>query len=301
MFLATLFLLTNRNIFSSRRECILRCMTISTGIAAFLLIIVITLLAMQAEDDGNYNNLRGGSASSTSSALSSTTTTTTATTTMANTLGDTDDHEKESMNNAESKEQDKMMAISEHDHDGELKQEQEEKTALLQHHEHDDEEDDEEEGLVSLLQETETEELNVEESLLFTALRGMGNTIRIGLGRLFGSNEKYDEMSDEQVESIAEEVEKRLNIEITEELRQQADAILQTNVQVLQETIDAAQEEEEIKGNIVDKQERDEYVYKAMDMVRTEIDQAALDLNDQMPALVIQIEKEILEEEGFSN
>lgn len=245
------------------------------------------MMSGQAHHVGNTNN----NADSTYARSSETSSTTTiANTPLDDATYDDEYDEDENMNHhadgevddAELDKQDKMALLHHHD-----------LASSTQQKEMEEEEENEE---VILLQETETQELSVEESVLSAALSGMGNTIRIGLGRLFGS--KHDDVSDEVVESIAEEVEKRLNSTLAEELRQQADAIVQINVQELQVAIDAQEEE---NGFIVDETERQEYLHQAMEMVKNDIDQAALELNNKMPALAMEIEKEILAEEGISN
>jgi hypothetical protein len=114
-------------------------------------------------------------------------------------------------------------------------------------------------------------------------------SLRIGMGKMLGSN-----MSDEEVEEIAEEVETKLTESVTTELREDAQEFAEEEVNRIDSTVDTEEEagqDYNTIGNDVMAQEQDAALH-----VREEISDAAGDMKAGLRGRAAEIEKEILEE-----
>jgi len=135
----------------------------------------------------------------------------------------------------------------------------------------------------------EDEELAKETSMLGSAVNSMGNKLRIGLGKLLGKN-----VDDEELESIASEVETKLNNKVGEELQEAADQLTENEVDKMESNVDEDMQEgvgtEGIEEDVWN-QERG-----AESRIRSGIDSAADEIQAGMKKKAAEIEKEILEQ-----
>jgi hypothetical protein len=139
------------------------------------------------------------------------------------------------------------------------------------------------------LQQTENSELQLVEQKLDTETKSLGNSIRLGLGSLFGKALSPDEM-----EKVAADVEGKLRADNHSSLRGQATTIANREI----DSIASVTTEDEREGLAYDDIRNDVYEYEqgAADSMRTDIDGAAQQLHDSMRQRAADMEKEILEE-----
>jgi hypothetical protein len=114
-------------------------------------------------------------------------------------------------------------------------------------------------------------------------------SLRIGMGKLLGSN-----VSDEELEDIAKEVQDKLTETVTSELKEDAEEFLQDEVFKIDNNVDNEEAERQdyaTIGNDVMDQEQDSVIH-----VREEISNAAVDMKAGLRGRAAEIEKQILEE-----
>lgn len=144
------------------------------------------------------------------------------------------------------------------------------------------------EEVESGIQDAEEEEIRKEESMLSSAVDGMSNLLRIRMGKRFGNT-----LSTAEVEEVATEVEERLQDEVSNGLRNEADAIVQREIDGIERTVELG-EEAGYSG-----QEIEQKVYAqegmAVDTLIEDIDVAAGRVKDTMETRAAEIEKQILE------
>ena len=138
------------------------------------------------------------------------------------------------------------------------------------------------------IQEAEAQELRKEDTVLEAKASELGNSLRLRLGGLFSKTLTFDEMN-----AVATEVEHELTTEVENELRDKADEIAERDIANIEDLIDA----EEEAGIDPDEIEEDMYNQEsfALKELRTDIDQAADHLKENMKVRAAEIEKEILE------
>lgn len=135
----------------------------------------------------------------------------------------------------------------------------------------------------------ETSELEKEESKLDKDTKDLGNSIRFGLGSLFGKSLTQDEM-----EQVAEGVEEKLISDNHSMLRGKADTIATREI----DSINSVALEDEEDGLEYTDIRDDVYEHElgAADTVREDIDTEANRIRDSMSLRAAEVEKEILEE-----
>lgn len=138
------------------------------------------------------------------------------------------------------------------------------------------------------IKEAEAQELRKEDTVLEAKASELGNSLRLRLGGLFSKTLTFDEMN-----AVATEVEHELTTEVENELRDKADEIAERDIGNIEDLIDA----EEEAGVDPDEIEEDMYNQEsfALKELRTDIDQAADHLKENMKVRAAEIEKEILE------
>jgi hypothetical protein len=114
-------------------------------------------------------------------------------------------------------------------------------------------------------------------------------SLRIGMGKMLGSN-----VSDEELEEIAKEVQDKLTESVNSELQEDAQGFLRDEVNKIENNVDNEQGEGRdyttIENDVFD-QEQD-----AVINVRDEISDAAVDMKTGLRGRAAEIEKQILEE-----
>jgi hypothetical protein len=114
-------------------------------------------------------------------------------------------------------------------------------------------------------------------------------SLRIGMGKMLGSN-----VSDEELEEIAKEVQDKLTDSVTSELQQDAEGFLQDQVYKIDNNVDNEEAEgmgyATIENDVMD-QEQD-----AVINIREQISNAAVDMKTGLRGRAAEIEKQILEE-----
>jgi hypothetical protein len=109
------------------------------------------------------------------------------------------------------------------------------------------------------------------------------------MGKMFGSN-----VSDEELEEMAKEVEDKLTETVTSELKEDAQEFLEDEVNKIDNNVDNEEAEGQdyrtIENDVMD-QEQDSVIH-----VREEISDAAIDMKTGLRGRAAEIEKQILEE-----
>lgn len=132
----------------------------------------------------------------------------------------------------------------------------------------------------------ENDKLEQEEQAMKAASNTYINSIRIGLGKLLGSA-----FSNEEVETIAEQVEEQLNMNMTKTLRLRADSITQHQIQTMEQMTEEANDDEvDVASEIFQTEE------EVVEEIGQDIDQEATRLTSTMKARAAAIEKAVLEE-----
>lgn len=139
------------------------------------------------------------------------------------------------------------------------------------------------------LKTVEEEAVEEEQIQLEEEASGVLNSIRVGIGRLFGST-----LSDEEVEDVAGEVQEQLLSDATTMLRGKADTIVNREIDGMNNIIQDDEENgmgaQEIAEDVFDQQ------VEVVEQMRDEIDGATDQVKESMRQHAAEIEKEILED-----
>jgi 16S rRNA A1518/A1519 N6-dimethyltransferase RsmA/KsgA/DIM1 with predicted DNA glycosylase/AP lyase activity len=139
------------------------------------------------------------------------------------------------------------------------------------------------------IEEAVSEQLVVEEKKVETAVNGVGNWIRIGIGRLVGSK-----LSTSEVEDVASEVETQLQEALSQSLKEKAEEIEGREV----EKLDGIVEQEENAGYSANEIAQDiiEIAESSENAINREIASATDSLTSTLKKRAAEIEQAILEE-----
>mmetsp|Transcript_16643 Transcript_16643/g.25879 ORF Transcript_16643/g.25879 Transcript_16643/m.25879 type:complete len:456 (-) Transcript_16643:292-1659(-) len=183
----------------------------------------------------------------------------------------------------------------------------------------DGEEDlDEEIGIVIAdVDEAEEEEIEINDSMLVSAVRNMEDNVKFYFGRVFGNTEDsssdfidefYEsedetsadiQLSDEQLDLIAKKIADRLEADVKKDFRDKADVIAEEKVeeidQVIFEDRNSDMKAKKIKEDVAEAEK------VAVEDLKDEIDKAAVKVKESIPEKVERIRNEVMEEETGKN
>lgn len=187
---------------------------------------------------------------------------------------------------------------------------------------YDEEEDNldiEIDNVMADVDEAEEEEIEINDSMLVSAVRNMEDNVRFYFGRIFGGNGDGDssdfvddladsedeetssdvKLSDEQLDLIAKKIADRLEADVKKDFRAKADGIAEEKVeeidQVINEDRHADMDTRKIKDDVAEAEK------VVVEDLRDEIDKAAISVKDSIPDKVKKIRNEVMQEETGRN
>lgn len=135
----------------------------------------------------------------------------------------------------------------------------------------------------------ETKDLEEDKGMVRTTLGAIGNSIRVGLGKLLGGK-----VSDEEIEEIAEKVEEELDHAADKELQTSANQIVETRLDeaktMYQDERGHGYDDARIRQDVMDREA------DRVNRMRYDIHAAASDVQSHLQHQSLEIEKKILEE-----
>eukprot|EP00986_Skeletonema_menzelii_P015308 scaffold11486_cov134-Skeletonema_menzelii.AAC.6 len=189
---------------------------------------------------------------------------------------------------------------------------------------YDDDDEDSEEDLdeeidivMADVDEAEEEEIEINDSMLVSAVRNMEDNVKLYFGRIFGNkedassdfiddlNESEDEtsadiqLSDEQLDIIAKKIADRLEADVKKDFRDKADVIAEEKVEEIDQVIN-----EDRKSDLKAKKIKEDVAEAEKVLVedlKDEIDKAAIKVKQSIPDKVERIRNEVMEEETGRN
>ena len=187
---------------------------------------------------------------------------------------------------------------------------------------YDEEEDNldiEIDNVMADVDEAEEEEIEINDSMLVSAVRNMEDNVKFYFGRIFGGNGDGDssdfvddladsedeetssdiKLSDEQLDLIAKKIADRLEADVKKDFRTKADSIAEEKVeeidQVINEDRHADMDTRKIKDDVAEAEK------VVVEDLRDEIDKAAISVKDSIPEKVKKIRNEVMQEETGRN
>ena len=188
---------------------------------------------------------------------------------------------------------------------------------------YDEEEDNldiEIDNVMADVDEAEEEEIEINDSMLVSAVRNMEDNVKFYFGRIFGgtpgdgdSSDFVDDLadsedeetssdvklSDEQLDLIAKKIADRLEADVKKDFRAKADGIAEEKVeeidQVINEDRHADMDTRKIKDDVAEAEK------VVVEDLRDEIDKAAISVKDSIPDKVKKIRNEVMQEETGRN
>ncbi|KAL7489122.1 hypothetical protein ACHAW6_014708 [Cyclotella cf. meneghiniana] len=167
------------------------------------------------------------------------------------------------------------------------------------------------EAAMEEVDEAEEKEIEINDSMLISAVKSVENSIKFYLGKVFGSDEEEEgedadddatsedssediKLSEEQLNTIAQKISDKLEEEVKNEFRAKADEIAEEKVseidQVIVEDRNAGMGAEDIAEDIVE-------VEKVVEEdLKDEIDEAAKKVRDEIPEKVKKIRNDVVQE-----
>jgi len=165
------------------------------------------------------------------------------------------------------------------------------------------------EAAIEEVDEAEEKEIEINDSMLVSAVKNVENSIKFYLGKVFGSDEEEEDadddatsedsseditLSEEQLNAIAQKISDKLEEEVKNEFRAKADEIAEEKVseidQVIAEDRNAGMGAEDIAEVIVE-------VEKVVEEdLKDEIDEAAKKVMDEIPEKVKKIRNDVVQE-----
>mmetsp|Transcript_232 Transcript_232/g.295 ORF Transcript_232/g.295 Transcript_232/m.295 type:complete len:436 (-) Transcript_232:261-1568(-) len=177
--------------------------------------------------------------------------------------------------------------------------------------------DEEIDFVIAEVDEAEEEEIEINDSMLVSAVRNMEDNVKFYFGRIFGStegdssdfvddfNESEDETSadvqltDEQLDLIAKKIADRLEADVKKDFRDKADVIAEEKVeeidQVIHEDRNSDMNAKKIKEDVAEAEK------VVVEDLKDEIDKAAVKVRESIPQKVERIRNEVMEEETGRN
>jgi hypothetical protein len=167
--------------------------------------------------------------------------------------------------------------------------------------------------------EAEEEEIEINDSMLVSAVRNMEDNVKFYFGRIFSGNGDGDssdfvddladsedeetssdiKLSDEQLDLIAKKIADRLEADVKKDFRAKADGIAEEKVeeidQVINEDRHADMDTRKIKDDVAEAEK------VVVEDLRDEIDKAAISVKDSIPDKVKKIRNEVMQEETGRN
>eukprot|EP00984_Skeletonema_dohrnii_P005614 scaffold1980_cov120-Skeletonema_dohrnii-CCMP3373.AAC.3 len=175
--------------------------------------------------------------------------------------------------------------------------------------------DEEIDTVLADVDEAEEEEIEINDSMLVSAVRNIEDNVKLYFGRVFGDtedassdfiddlNESEDEtsadiqLSDEQLDLIAKKIVDRLEADVKKDFRDKADVIAEEKVEgtVINEDRKSDMDANKIKEDVAEAEK------VVVEDLRDEIDKAALKVKQSLPDKVERIRNEVMEEETGRN
>ena len=166
---------------------------------------------------------------------------------------------------------------------------------------------------------TEKEEIEINDSMLVSAVRNMEDNVKFYFGRIFGGNGDGDssdfvddlaysedeetssdiKLSDEQLDLIAKKIADRLEADVKKDFRTKADGIAEEKVEEIDQVINEDRHQDMDTRKIKDDVAEAEKV--VVEDLRDEIDKAAISVKDSIPEKVKKIRNEVMQEETGRN
>ncbi|KAL7455625.1 hypothetical protein ACHAWC_008272 [Mediolabrus comicus] len=186
---------------------------------------------------------------------------------------------------------------------------------------YDEEEDNldiEIDNVMADVDEAEEEEIEINDSMLVSAVRNMEDNVKFYFGKIFhhGDGDSSDfvddladsedeetssdiKLSDEQLDLIAKKIADRLEADVKKDFRAKADGIAEEKVeeidQVINEDRHADMDTRKIKDDVAEAEK------VVVEDLRDEIDKAAISVKDSIPDKVKKIRNEVMQEETGRN
>ena len=187
---------------------------------------------------------------------------------------------------------------------------------------YDEEEDNldiEIDNVMADVDEAEEEEIEINDSMLVSAVRNMEDNVKFYFGRIFGGNGDGDssdfvddladsedeetssdiKLSDEQLDLIAKKIADRLEADVKRDFRAKADGIAEEKVEEIDQVINEDRHNDMVASKIKDDVAEAEKV--VVEDLRDEIDKAAISVKDSIPDKVKKIRNEVMQEETGRN
>mmetsp|Transcript_26017 Transcript_26017/g.44209 ORF Transcript_26017/g.44209 Transcript_26017/m.44209 type:complete len:460 (-) Transcript_26017:1314-2693(-) len=177
--------------------------------------------------------------------------------------------------------------------------------------------DEEIDTVLADVDEAEEEEIEINDSMLVSAVRNIEDNVKLYFGRVFGDtedassdfiddlNESEDEtsadiqLSDEQLDLIAKKIADRLEADVKKDFRDKADVIAEEKVEEIDQVINEDRKSDMDANKI--KEDVAEAEKVVVEDLRDEIDKAAVKVKQSLPDKVERIRNEVMEEETGRN